>query len=302
MWNIGLGLNGWASGKNDMGIYQYSYPIDSILDHVVKMKYDGVEVTNLSIDPYPTNLRNINEIKKYKKKYFERNLRTAGVQAAAPRLGVSPNEEERLTFAKSVIDSVIFAKELDADYLGVWPGEKQAGISDWAVVQRLIDAWGKVFNILTKEKIELGDLIIVEEAEPVECFSNLTIAKTVIEEINNPNFKLLFDAAHINFMRNGDYINAIREFEGNIGCVHLADNDGTRWSSSKPGGMSSKHMIIGEGNINFMSLLRTLKDVKYNGWIQMDCWQNPNPFRCSETNKKVIDAIINDIKDGFSKL
>lgn len=302
MWDICLGLNGWATGKNDMKIYNYNDPIDMILDHAVEMRYEGIEITNLSIYPYPSNLRSVKEINDYKKKYFSRNLKIAGVQAAAPRSGVSPKEEERLACAKAVVDNIIFAKELGASYLGVWPGEKQPDISDCAVVHRLMDTWEKVFALIEKERIELDNLIIVEEAEPVECFSNLTIAKTVINEINNPNFKLLFDTAHIDFMTGGEVVKAVKDFEGKIGSIHLADNDGTRWNSSIPGGMSSKHIIIGEGNINFMHLLRAFRDVDYKGWISIDCWQNPNPFKCSEINKRVLDVIIDDIKEGIYKL
>ena len=301
MWKICLGINGWAAGKNDMGIYGYNDPIELILDHAVEMKYDGVEIVNLSIDPYPSNLRDINEINKFKKKYFSRNLKIAGVQAKIPRLGSNYDEGKRMLCAKAIVDNVIFAKELGADYLGIWPDEKQVAINDWIVAQRILDTLRKTFNLLQEENINLENLNIVEEAEPVECFCNLNIAKTVVNEINNQNFKLLFDTAHINFMSNGGYIRTIKECKGKIGHIHIADNDGTRWNSSKQG-MSSKHLIIGEGDINIMEILRALKDDNYKGWVQIDCWQNPNPFRCSEVNKKVVDAIIRDLQEGVYEL
>jgi len=299
MWKLGLGLHSWACGKNDMGIHSYDVDIDTILDFACEQKFEGLEITNLSINPYPEDLRDTHEIKKYKERFSKRNLKVAGVQAAAPRLGASSNEEERLIFAQKVVDNIVFAKEIGADYLGVWPGEKQADVNDWIVVDRLLDSFNKIFKILKREKIELGDLIIVEEAEPVECFSNLTIAETVIKSLENPNFKFLFDTAHINFMENGNYINALKQFKDIVGVIHLADNDGTRWNSHIPGGMSSKHLIIGEGDINFMRLFQTLEDINYRGWIQMDCWQNKDPMTCSRINKKVVDSIIKDISEGL---
>jgi sugar phosphate isomerase/epimerase len=301
MWRICLGINGWAAGKNDMSIYQYNNPIELILDHAVDMKYDGIEITDLSIDPYPSNLRDSNEANKFKKKYFSRNLKIAVVQAGIPRFGANSDEGKRILCARAIVDNVIFAKELGADYLAIWPDEKQVDLNDWVVAQRLIDTLRKTFNLLKEEKIELDNLDIIEETEPVECFCNLTIAKTVINEVGNPNFKLLFDTAHINFMTKGSYVRAIKEFKGKIGHIHLADNDGTRWNSSKQG-MSSKHLIIGEGDINIMEFLEALIDVNYKGWIQIDCWQNPNPFRFSEVNKKVVDAIISDLREGVNKL
>ena len=132
------------------------------------------------------------------------------------------------------------------------------------------------------------------ETEPTESFCNLTIAETVIDEVNQPNFKLLFDFAHIDVLTNGSPLKALRQFRGKIGHIHLADNNGTRWTSSKEG-MSSKHLMIGEGNLNIKEILEELRNMDYDGWIQIDVWQNPDPFQCSEVNKIVVDNIIKNI-------
>jgi len=294
MWKICLGLNGWAAGKNDMGIYEYSYSIEEILDHAVKMRYDGIELCNISADPYPEDLRNLSQIEKFKEKYVSRGLKIAGIQSRIPRTGTSPEENERMACAESLVDNVVFAKALGADFVGVWPAPRQPDVNDWIVCQRLIDIFKKFFKRLEEEKIELDNMNIVVETEPVESFCNLTIAKTVIDEVDHSNFNLLFDFAHINVLTNGNPLKALREFRGKIGHVHLADNDGTRWTSK--GGMSSKHLMIGEGNLNIREMLEELRDKGYDGWIQIDVWQNPDPFRCSEVNKVVVDNIIKNIE------
>jgi sugar phosphate isomerase/epimerase len=301
MWKICLGVNGWASGRNDMGIHDFDIPIEAILDHAAELRYDGVEVISLSLDPYPEDLRDRQAADRYKAKYAERGLRIAGAQARAPRFGAHADEERRLECARAIVDNVVFAKALGADYLGVWPDERKPDVNDWVVAQRLVDTWRKVFDLLDREGIELGSLVICEEAEPPECFSDLSIAKAVIREVGHPGFKLLFDTAHANVMNQGRYLQAVKEFEGMIGHVHCADNDGGKWSSSRSG-MSSKHLIIGEGNINMLSFFEALEHTGYNGWVQVDCWQNPDPFRCSRANKTVVDAIISDMKDGIRHL
>ncbi len=63
--------------------------------------------------------------------------------------------------------------------------------------------------------------------------------------------------------------------------------------------MSSKHLVIGEGNINFKEILKDLKEDDYDGWIEIDVWQNPDPFQCSLVNKTVIDTILKNIDLGF---
>lgn len=301
MWKICLGVNGWASGRNDMGIYDFHVPIEEILDHAAALQYDGVEVLNLSIDPFPENLRDPEAAHRYKEKYRARGLQIAGVQARVPRLAAHPDEARRLECAKAIVDNVVFAKALGADYLGVWPDERKPDVNDWVVAERLIDTYRKAFALLDQEGPDLGDLVIAQEAEPPEVFSDLSIAKAVINEVGQRAFTLLYDVAHANVMRRGRYIQAVKEFEGKIGHIHLADNDGTKWSSSH-WGMSSKHLVIGEGNINMLEFLEALQHSGYAGWIQVDCWQNPNPFRCSTTNKAVVDAIISDMKDGIRAL
>lgn len=295
MQKVCLGLNGFVAGKNDMGIYEYSYSIKEILDHAVKMGYDGIELSNISSDPYPEDLRNLSQIEEYKKKYISRGLRIAGIQARALRTGASSNGNERMACTESLLDNIVFAKALGADFVGVWPAPQQPDVNDWIVCQRLIDTFKKFFKKIEEEKIELGRMNIVVETEPVESFCNLTIAKTVIEEVNYPNFKLLFDFAHINVLTNGNPLKALRQFRGKIGHIHLTDNDGTRWTSSKDG-MSSKHLMIGEGNLNIREILEELREKNYDGWIQIDVWQNPDPFQCSEVNKIVVDNIIRNIE------
>jgi len=297
MLKVCLGTNGWLAGKNDMGIYNYNYSIEEILDHAVENGYSGIEISNISSDPYPDNLRDLSKIKEFVEKYNYRNLKIAGIQANIPRTGASENEDQREEFASRLLENVIFAKTLEADYVGVWPAPKQPDVNDWIVCQRLIASFKKFFKKLEESKIELGTMGIVVETEPVESFCNLTIAETVINEIGSPNLKLLYDFAHINVLTNGNPIKAIRQFKGKIGHVHLADNDGTTWTSSKDG-MSSKHLMIGEGNLNIREILENLIDTGYNNWIQIDVWQNPDPFQCSKINKIVVDNILKNIESS----
>ena len=96
------------------------------------------------------------------------------------------------------MDNVLFAKAVGADFVGSLAGLKEPDTSDCVTAARLIDTYRKAFSLLEQERVDLGNLMIVEEAEPVECFSDLSIAKAVINEVDHPNLKLLFDVAHMN--------------------------------------------------------------------------------------------------------
>ena len=34
----------------------------------------------------------------------------------------------------------------------------------------------------------------------------------------------------------------------------------------------------------------------YDGWIQVDVWENPDPLKCSEGNKRILEEILEEMK------
>ena len=221
-------------------------------------------------------------------KYTSRGLEIAGMQSwiAISANGASEDEDERKVYAESLLAQLDFCKVLGAKVCGVWPGPAMPYISDGEIIARLINTFRKCIKKAKDENI-----VICMEPEPVQVDCKLSIAKAVIEGISSNNFKILYDSAHANVLSQGKPVETIKEFKGKIGHVHLSDNDRGRYDILG-GTFSSKHMEIGKGNLDIKAILDALKDINYDGWIQIDVWESPNPLKCSEINKRVVDNIL----------
>jgi sugar phosphate isomerase/epimerase len=67
-------------------------------------------------------------------------------------------------------------------------------------------------------------------------------------------------------------LNIIKRFSHRIGHVHISDNLGKR----------DDHLPIGEGNINFMEIIRALKHTGYNDTVTLEVF--------TENRRKIISS------------
>lgn len=84
-------------------------------------------------------------------------------------------------------------------------------------------------------------------------------ALKLVEDAGEPNGGLLLDVAHMHATK--EYFELVVPKMGQrLMYVHLADNDGS----------FSHHLPAGQGNIDFLSLFRTLKAAGYSGYANVD--------------------------------
>jgi sugar phosphate isomerase/epimerase len=84
-------------------------------------------------------------------------------------------------------------------------------------------------------------------------------ALKLVEDAGEPNGGLLLDVAHMHATK--EYFELVVPKMGQrLMYVHLADNDGS----------FSHHLPAGQGNIDFLSLFRTLKRAGYSGYTNVD--------------------------------
>jgi sugar phosphate isomerase/epimerase len=111
--------------------------------------------------------------------------------------------------------------------------------------------------------------MLVWEFEPGFWLNIPSEVQGVISEVNHENFKLLFDTSHAymgsviearqtgtsELLKGGvaEYANLLG---AKVGHLHLIDSDGTRHNYE-----TSTHTAFGEGNIDFVKVLKALKPV-----------------------------------------
>lgn len=159
--------------------------------------------------------------------------------------------------------------------------------------------FAKHFREMAKEAAGYG-FEVVWEFEPGFILNEPKNVSWLVNEVNEPNFSLLFDTCHAyNCAMGHRHIEescklpgSVKEFielvKGRIGFVHLIDSDGTLNETG-----TSTHVPFGEGYIDFDEVIPALIDVGgYKGdWWAIDLCEWPNAWAVTEDCFKFVDAL-----------
>ena len=100
--------------------------------------------------------------------------------------------------------------------------------------------------------------MVVEYLNRFECYFLNSAAETArfCREVNHPSLKMMYDTFHAN-IEEKDPAAAIRACADQMVHVHISEND-----RSTPG----------EGGIAWDTTFKTLKEVKYDGWLMIEAF------------------------------
>jgi len=224
------------------------------------------KVSNLGFDAVELAVRDpkmvdFSEIKNTLKNY-NLTVPAIGTGQAFGQEGLSftdPNQEIRNKAVQRIKEQMDFAREI---------GNAQ-------VIIGLIR--GKIGNRLSKEKgeeyfiqcmRECADynktIILTVEAinrYETDLYNNIASTKEVIDKIDRPNIKMLIDTFHMN-IEDSNISESILKAKGYVSHVHVADSN--RWAP-------------GCGHINFEEILKSLRDINYEGAISAEILPLPTP-------------------------
>lgn len=189
-----------------------------------------------------------------------------------------------------------FAKEMGWRYIRVdsgAPPKLPEGMTYEQARAKIVDNFKRIAKIGQKYGVE-----VVWEFEPGFIINEPANIVKTYEEVNEPNFSILFDTCHgymaaekaANFLDgSGPLPGGILEFIGmlkdKIGMVHVIDSDGTLNSEN-----TSTHTPFGEGNINFDEVIPALLDAGYKAdWWAIDLCEYPDPMKVTAECKAFVD-------------
>lgn len=155
------------------------------------------------------------------------------------------------------------------------------------------------FKKISKIAAEYG-LDVVWEFEPGFIINEPKYIVQTYEEVNEPNFSILFDTCHGHMsavegarhiepdVLDGGITEFIEMLNGKIGLVHVIDSDGTL-----NGEGTSTHAPFGLGVIDFDTVIPALLDKGgYKGdWWAIDLCEWPDAWNVTEECKKYVDKI-----------
>jgi sugar phosphate isomerase/epimerase len=161
--------------------------------------------------------------------------------------------------------------------------------------ERLVGAW----RTAARNAADLG-IRVVWEFEPGFAFNKPSDIVGIVQEVDEPNFGVLFDTCHAHMCAAigarqpgqretlpGGALELARMLRGKIGHIHLIDSDGTLHDDE-----TSTHAPFGDGVLDFGALLPELNQSGCPGnWWTIDLCFWPDAWAVTERCKRAVDAL-----------
>lgn len=168
-----------------------------------------------------------------------------------------------------------------------------------AAMDRLATTWNEAAEIASKLGVRM-----VWEFEPGFAFNKPSEVLELHEEVNHPNFRLLFDTSHaymcavVGARQRGKketLPDGVAEFldnlKGRIGAIHLIDSDASLHHDE-----TSTHRPFGEGFIDFQYLAPKLLTVPDIDWWTVDLCFWPGSWELVEPSLAFVKQLLSGTK------
>lgn len=187
----------------------------------------------------------------------------------------SLDEEVRRKEIFAIEDVIGYCEYLGAKYIRIYGGNLTAGDTD-----HLEERWAKLVESLR----ELGDkaaakgvTLVVENHFNTMAVSAKQGAK-LMQDVDHPAVRILYDQANLTFTENEDYEEAIRTQQQYVAYMHVKDlvfKEGVAFTSSDVAHPKEEERnvytrIVGEGVLKWPEILRMVKACGYDGWLSLE--------------------------------
>lgn len=278
-WKSAVGLNGFQSGTSK---YHKTYPIWEVLDFAESTGFDGIElVANWPQGGYPDS-DETDRIQALRGLYDRYHLQIFSIQLGADG-AFQPDPTTRRDWIQSTRNRLTLARQLGCACVGFWPYGSLGNQSVDQALRLLADSFRTIADLAAHYGI-----VTAFEIEPPFAFHTEDHLREILARTNHPNLKVIYDPSHFDLM-NGSTGKPHEMLErvgvSHIGYVHLTDTDGTL----RDGG-TSKHLPCGDGHVDIPASLASLHQGGFRGWIMIDSWEVPNPYRACRQGLNAIQS------------
>lgn len=239
----GMNMLLWTTDVNDSH--------SQILETLKKQGYDGVELPVFDLDG--------NKFKALGERLKNLGLQSTAVTvctAEANPISESPAiRQAGLDHIKKCVDMCQLA---GATHL-VGPIHSALGV--FSGTGPTADEWSRAKEILTKagdHAKQAGVTLVVEYLNRFETYflTSAADATRFVQDVNHPSVRTMYDTFHAN-IEEKDLAQAMRTMAPVMAHVHISEND-----RSTPG----------EGHVDWATTFKTLKELKYDGWLTVEAF------------------------------
>ncbi|MEM7012149.1 MAG: TIM barrel protein, partial [Verrucomicrobiota bacterium] len=160
-------------------------------------------------------------------------------------------------------DAINVAAEFGAKSAITFTGMRFDGMNEAEAAKNCVAVWKEVMPLaedkgvtLTLEHLNSRDDSHPMKGHPGYFGDDVDFCVDLINDVNSPNMKLLFDIYHVSIM-NGDIIRRIRQYKDVIGHYHTAGNPGRAEMDDKQ-------------EINYPTIMREVLATGYKGFVAQE--------------------------------
>lgn len=187
----------------------------------------------------------------------------------------SLDEAVRQKELAAIEDVIGYCDFLGAKYIRIYGGNLVAGDTE-----KLEERWAKLvesLRYLGDKAAEKGVTLVVENHFNTMAVSAKQSAK-LMEDVNHPAVRILYDQANLAFTGNEDYVQAIQTQQQYVAYMHVKDlvfKEGVAFTSSDVAHPKEEERnvytrIVGEGVLPWPEILRAVKEQGYDGWLSLE--------------------------------
>ena len=160
--------------------------------------------------------------------------------------------EKRLDFLRRTVD---LAKELGSDAVSFWSGSRGPDLDDATALHLLVEGCRSLCEHAEKRQVRLAF-----EPEPGMLIDTMELFAKLHGLVGHPRFGLTIDVGHLHCLGEVPIANHLRRWREWLWNLHIEDmRQGIH-----------DHLMFGEGEIDFASVLRALRDIDYDGGAHVE--------------------------------
>ncbi|MBC2839842.1 sugar phosphate isomerase/epimerase [Robiginitalea sp. SC105] len=291
-------LGSWAFSFGPFEKDPWSF--EAFLAYAARAGYDGVEINGFHPHPHPDV---------YDTDQKRRQLRSIvaahglGISGYAPDFReVPPARVAPSDYLKALAKSVAFCNSLEIGVVrvdSISPPETLEANEYKRRFERLATTWRAAADLCAS-----GGVLLVWEFEPGFWLNRPSEIVALVERVDHPNFKVLFDTSHAYMcsetgarhpgkreILDGGMLELYDRLSGNIGHFHLIDSDGTLHGEE-----TSTHAPFGTGKIEFEKVLAAMRgDVEKLEWWCFDFCFCPTTERDARRAIPFVEGILKQL-------
>jgi sugar phosphate isomerase/epimerase len=239
------------------------HPLDEAIRVLADLGYTSVALTldYHALNPYDSRFRaEVHSVRRLLGKLGLRCVIETGARFLLdarrkhrPTLADPPRQAaKRLDFLKR---AVVAARELDADAVSFWSGTTNSGTPERVQWKRLVAGCRELADYAGKRGVRLAF-----EPEPGMFIDTMARFAELHERLRHPALGLALDIGHLHCQGEVPIADHIRYWAPWLWNIHIED---------MCRGVHD-HLMFGEGEIDFVPVMRTLLEIGYNGGVHVE--------------------------------